>query len=237
MQLLKLLFLLPLFLFLSLTASAQLSVQVAGGLVSGSPMGPIPEGATGQPGVRFWGEFGAEYRFAERLGLRLGLQLATKAGRYNTPVSGEQQAEANIFGAEVRLPFRFDYEGNVEGLFANRYWQIPLTVAWYNDSRLIPFAGLYWARNARPYHRGFINIEVSNGLVEIRNQSFDESAGLRAWDWGLVAGTDFRILDGLGFSLAAQYGLISILETNPDGFEGAFRNLYLTGGVYIRINR
>lgn len=216
---------------------AQLSFQTSAGLISGSPIGAIPEGATGSPGVRLWAGMALEYRFAERLGLRLGLGINTKSSRYDAPVSGEQQAEANIFGAEIRLPFAFDYTGNVRGLFANRYLSIPLSCVWYNDSRFAPFGGLYWAHNIRPYHKGTVNVEVSGGLVEVRNQSFDETGGIRDWDVGMIIGSDFRIIDELGLSLQAQYGLISIFETNPDGLDGAFRNLYLQAGLYIRLSQ
>lgn len=214
---------------------AQVRVQLAAGLISGSPIGAIPEGATGTPGIRLWAGSTLEYRFAERLGLRLGIGINTKGSYYDAPVSGQQQAEANIFGAEIRLPFAFDYEGNVSGRFANRYVEVPLTFAWYNESRWTPYAGFYWANNIRPYHKGYVNVVASNGIVEIRNQSFDETAGIRGWDWGAIVGTEFNIIDEWGLSLQLQYGLISILETNPQGLEGSFRNLYIKAGTYVRL--
>ncbi|MFK7921870.1 MAG: outer membrane beta-barrel protein [Bacteroidia bacterium] len=222
---------------LTSTAYAQVSVRLSAGLISGSPIGAIPEGATGDPGLRLWAGTALEYRFAERLGLRLGIGINTKASQYDAPVSGEQQAEANIYGAEIRLPFAFDYEGNVRGRFVNRYVQVPLTIAYYNESRWIPYGGFYWARNIRPYHKGTVNVVVSNGIVEIRNQSFDETAGLRGWDWGAIVGTDLKIIDEWGLSLELQYGLISILETNPQGLDGSFRNLYIQAGTYVRLGK
>lgn len=214
---------------------AQLSWQIPLGLSAGSPLGPIPEGATGEPGARLWTGVLVEYRFAERLALRSGLTYAAKASEYRTPVTGQQQAEANVFGAEVRLPFRFDYEATVSGRFANRYLQLPLVLVWHNQSRFRPYGGPYLAYNIRPYHRGRVDVEVEGGLVEIRNQAFDESAGLRSLDAGLMLGTDIKIIDPLGFSIQCQYGLVPIYATNPEGLEGSFRNVYLQMGFYARI--
>ncbi|MEL6588972.1 MAG: porin family protein [Bacteroidota bacterium] len=218
-----------------LPLSAQFSVQMPIGLSIGSPIGPIPEGSTGVPGTRLWGGVMLEYRFAERLAIRAGLSYASKASEYVALVRGQQQAEANVLGTVVRLPFQFDYEATVRGRFANRYLQLPLLLVWHNQSRFRPYGGPYLAYNIRPYHRGRVDVVVEGGLIEIRNQAFDETAGLRSWDAGLMLGTDFSIIGPLAISLQFQCGLSPLYENNPEGLEGNFRNAYLQIGFYARI--
>jgi hypothetical protein len=229
------LFTLLLLVFGSLPLSAQLQFHVQGGFTLGTPFGEIPEGATGSPGLGPFAGAGLSWFPLEKWGLKLEAAYSQKGGQYLSPVSGSTSVSRRVMGVLLQVPFDVPYEGTASGEFRNRYWELPLSLVWRPSDRWSCFAGYYYAWLRKGHHEGEVDIEVA-GLLNLKDQAFDESHNLRHRDYGVLVGTDVKLWQGLFFSFRGQVGLVSIFAKNPEGLTGPFRNIFVQTGLGYRLS-
>ena len=215
-------------------AQAQ-SLQLAfkGGVVTGTPYGKIPEGATGGPGAGLYAALQTTWLLAPRWGLQLDLAYAQKNAYYDSPISGKVAPTQEVFGVPIQSPISFPYAGRAAGRYDNLYLDIPLSLVYRPEGRFSFHLGGYASYLIEGAHTGNVAIRVIN-IINVE-QDFDETRLLNQWDVGITGGMEMGIIPRVFSFVGLQVGLININSQNPEGLEGTYRNIYLTAGLKYRL--
>lgn len=221
-------------LFLTQSYAQSLSIEAYGGIVTGSPLGEVPEGATGAPGVGPYVGLTTTYQFNPRLALRTGALYAHKGSEYDAPIIGRTKVNRRILGINIEFPFNLKYEGRAQGAYSNHYIAIPAVLIYRTKGRFSFTAGGYAAHLLKGSHEGSVDVRVAN-LFNVNDEPFDATPSLATWDFGAIAGTEFRIMDRLYADFSANVGLISVNSENPEGLEGIYRNIYVAFGLHYKL--
>ncbi|MEL6852067.1 MAG: hypothetical protein AAFP92_26410, partial [Bacteroidota bacterium] len=106
----------------------NLKIYSLTGLTVGSPLGEIPEGATGAPGTDIHLGLSFVGRLATMPAWSLGLDAiyTRQKSTYASPITGETTVSTEVFGIDLSWPFPVSYEGQAEGAYDNRYREFDL---------------------------------------------------------------------------------------------------------------
>ncbi len=211
------------------------SLQMAfkGGVVTGTPYGKIPEGATGGPGAGLYAALQSTWLLAPRWGLQVELAYAQKNAYYDSPISGKVAPTQEVFGVPIQSPISFPYAGRAAGRYDNLYLDLPLALVYRPEGRFSFNLGGYAAYLIQGQHTGKVDLRVLN-IINVA-QDFDETRLLNQWDFGLTGGMEMGIIPRVFSFVGLQVGLININSQNPEGLEGIYRNIYLTAGLKYRL--
>lgn len=211
----------------------SLQVAIKGGVVTGTPYGKIPEGATGGPGAGLYAALQTSWFLGPRWGLQLDLAYAQKNAYYDSPISGKVAPTQEIFGVPIQSPISFPYAGRAAGRYDNLYLDIPLSLVYQTEGRFSFHLGGYAAYLIKGAHTGNVDIRVIN-IINVE-QDFDETRLLNQWDIGITVGMEMAIIPRIFSFVGLQLGLININSQNPEGLEGIYRNIYLNAGLKYRL--
>lgn len=211
------------------------SLQLAfkGGVVTGTPYGKIPAGATGGPGAGVYAALQTTWLLSPRWGLQLDLAYAQKNAYYDSPIEGKVAPTQEVFGVPIQSPISFPYAGRAAGRYDNLYLDIPLSLVYRPTSRFSFRLGGYAAYLLQGAHIGAVDLRVIN-IINVK-QDFDETQLLNQWDIGMTGGMEMVILPRISSFVGLQVGLININSQNPEGLEGVYRNIYLNAGLKYRL--
>lgn len=222
------------FLLSSPISHAQsLEIAIKGGVVTGTPYGKIPEGATGGPGAGLYAALQTTWLLSPRWGLQLDVAYAQKNAYYDSPISGKVAPSQAVFGIPIQSPISFPYAGRAAGRYDNLYLDIPLSLVYRSGKRFAFSLGGYAAYLLQGAHTGNVDLRVIN-IINVE-QDFDETQLLKSWDMGMTGGMEMVIIPRISSFLGLQVGLININSQNPEGLEGVYRNIYLNAGLKYRL--
>lgn len=225
-------FLIALFIMgmLSFNANAQFEgIGVKYGFNFGTPISKIVEGASATPGFsRLNGAF-VRFRLKEKITLQAEMQISLKASEFTTPIEGDTVILQFIPNVGY-LPFPADFSGVVEGQFRNHYLEIPLVARYEAGENWAILGGLYGAYLLQGDNSGLADIELGQGFDFREDEPFDQTEFLFPWDYGVVAGGEYR-RNGFQFDLRATIGLRSIYQNDYAQVSNSVWNGYLQGSV------
>ena len=211
-----------------------LSLDLKGGIITGTPYGEVPEGATGAPGFGITAGAQMGLNLSKSIGIRAGLMYSQKKSTYDSPISGTTRVSRSIFGINVPIPFDLSYEGRAMGEYDNQYLDIPFGLVINPGKRLSYTLGGYAAYLLEGSHTGTVDVQVIN-LINVNDEAFDQSNLIEKLDLGVMAGVDLRILNRISAFLNLQVGMKNVNRENPEGLEGIYRNIYLSAGLSYQL--
>ncbi len=200
------------------------------GLNVGSPVTEPTEGASGSPGVT--GLKGMFFRFNlpnEKMQIQAEALFSLKAATFASPFSGDTIIYQYIPGVGS-LPFPADFSAVVEGRFRNHYLEVPVTFRYLTSEHFAVYGGLYGAYLLMGDNTGLADVQLGTGFGFREDEPFDQTEFLFPWDYGVVAGSEYRC-DNIFFDLRATVGLGSIYQRDYAQVDSPVRNIYLQGSI------
>jgi len=222
--------LLILFLLSLNIAQAQLSTGIKLGLTTGTPIGPIEDGATGKLGLGSIAGVLAEYELNDKFRLGLELYYTQKKSTFSTPAEvDEYDYLFHPPGTDTMVWIVAEFQGFVDGQFDNRYIEMPILGHLYFTERFGVTLGPYFSYLLEGDISGVStgDVTIGVGTLPVENQIFDESQHLNTLDYGVVGGIRYRTNFGMNYELRLTSGLRSVFKDTYPLAEGVVRNIYL----------
>ncbi len=213
------------FLLLSVSVRAQqISVHVQGGLITGTPYFPPPEGATGRPGTGLvlGGELGWE--LFPGLSLRAGGYYAEKGGEFTSPVAGKYDAVTGLLGIDLPIGINVNYTGTVKGAYDMAYVDIPLYLSYRLHRWGSIGLGYQYSHLIRGQLDGSADIRVL--AFTFRNQEFDQSHLILDRDHALLMEGTIHMLPFIHVTIRGGLGLSPMMREDPEN-PGLPKNYYV----------
>ncbi len=212
----------------------KLYVGVQAGIALGSPIGKVPEGATGALGMGPAVGILIGYQLTDRVGIQLAPGYAQKKARYRSPISGTTKVSREIFGIPFSIPFNLNYEGFADGSYDNQYIDIPLQITYQANKKLQLYLGGQVSYLLKGIHIGEVDVTVA-GILNVEDEPFDQSEFIRDWDVGAMLGANVAIWKKLSLQADIYVGLQSLFTDDFEELEGVYRNVYLKIQLGYRI--
>ena len=214
---------------------------VYAGVNTGAPIPKtVTEGSKGDLGTNFRGGFMTKYKFSKKFGLLVECGYAHKTATFSSPVK-DQYIEQTFqipdgVGGFITGRVETTFSGNTKGSFDLHYLESAL-LAEYNVSRNLSVAvGAFGADLVRGKNAG-IATEVQIGTVPgyFDDQPFDNSAELNRFDYGLVGGLGYKLVDNLQLNMRLAWGSPSIYIPTFTRVPEPLPTRYLQVGMDYRI--
>ncbi|MEO0895571.1 MAG: outer membrane beta-barrel protein [Bacteroidota bacterium] len=212
-------------------AQSPFHLHLNAGMMTGTPYTfgvPLPEGASGSPGLglMFGGEL--EWKILDRLSINGGIYSARKGSEYFSPITGKYDVAEGILG--IQLPFKLDvnYTGEIEGIYNNHYLDFPLYLSYDFGKRFSVGLGYQYSRLLNGDMSGEADISVLG--LKFNNQEFDESDKIESADHALLIEGGMKLLNRLDLKLRLNWGLADMMTEDTSGL-GIPKNYYL--GVFL----
>jgi hypothetical protein len=212
------------------------SVALKVGANGGAPIGPVPEGASGKPGVGLMVALVGQFHLKGKIFFQPELEYSFKGATFHTPISGDTIENREIpAGSGNFYPFPTTYAGSVDGSFANHYLIMPMMF----NLRLANWsveAGPWVGYLLKGQNSGLADIVVGNNYTSVEDEPFDQTEFLNGYDYGVAAGVNYEHKSRLFGGLRLSYGLRSVYESDYSQVDGSFRNIYAQLGMGYRFN-
>ena len=205
-------------------AQSGFSLYAQGGALIGTPMGKIPEGATGKLGVKFSSGIELKWIAFQNFSLHLGALFAHKSNEFQTPVEGKYNISDGVLGVQLPFPININYRGTVNGAISNKYIDIPLYGGFRVGRRLTLALGYQYSRLLEGQFDGEVDVRAL--ALSFPDQKFDESHLLRKDDHAAVVGAYFSLTDRWEIRFRFAGGLNDIFTEIPEGMS-SLHNLYM----------
>jgi len=210
---------------------------LTGGLTAGSPIGAVPDGATGKPGKGTMLGFFIKYKLSERFRIQSELFYSYKSASFHTPISGDTTYQQVILGTTYNIPT--SYNGWVRGSFGNQYLDLPvlLTIKLFRKLDFLIGPQLSYLFKGKNTGKADLKIgtDPNNPYTTVTNEPFDESAQINRWDYGIAGGFNYEASQRLNFALKLTSGLRSIYKDSYTLTDGTVRNVYMQCSLDYRI--
>ena len=206
---------------------SPLTVFVEGGLIIGTPLGPIStvsEGASGRLGQGVNAGIEVSARLLDRWSFNGGILFAHKSNEFQTPVAGKYNLAGGVLGIRLPFPINAKYTGIADGEFSNQYLDFPVFFGFHTGKRTALSIGYQYSHLLRGRLDGEADVKAL--LFNFRDQEFDESHLIKGFDHAAIAGVHYRFVNNLELRLRFSYGLNGIFSQTPEGMSN-MRNLYL----------
>lgn len=197
------------------------------GVNGGAPVGPVPEGATGKPGIGPTAAVFARIFLKDRLYLQPELEYSLKSATFHTPISGDTSTLREIpTGSGNFYPFPTYYNGAVDGKFANHYFVLPVMLNYRFSKRWYAQGGPWVGYLVHGDNSGLADIVIGNNYTTVTDEPFDQTEYLSDLDYGVALGTYYELESRFFASLRISYGLRSVYQNDYSQVDGTFRNIY-----------
>jgi Outer membrane protein beta-barrel domain len=223
------------------TPHTPLQFGVYAGANTGAPIPKnVVEGSKGDLGTNFRGGLMTKYNFSEKFGLLVECGYAHKTATFSSPVK-DQYIEQTFQvpdgqGGFITGKIETTFSGNTKGSFDLHYLESAL-LAEYNVNRHLSVAvGAFGADLVSGTNTG-IATEVQIGTVPgfFPDQPFDNSAELNRFDYGLVGGLGYKLVDNLQLNMRLAWGSPSIYLPTFTRVPEPLPTRYLQVGMDYRI--
>jgi len=211
-------------------AHAQLTTGIKLGLTTGTPIGPVEDGATGKLGLGSVAGILAEYQVNDKWRLGIELYYTQKKSTFSTPATvDEYDYLFSPPGTDTMVWIVAEFQGFVDGQFDNRYIEMPILGHYYFSERFGATFGPYFSYLLEGDISGVStgDVTIGVGTLPVENEVFDESQHLETLDYGLVGGIRYRTNFGMNYELRLTSGLRSVFKDTYPLAEGVVRNIYL----------
>lgn len=219
--------------FLIFTASASftqippIDIEFQGGMIIGTPYGPIPSNviaSSGKPGVNPFIRALASVQVHPRLSINAGVGYARKSSSFAVTIEDKLDVGQELFGLNLPIPLNVDYTAKSTGAFDNRYLDIPVyTEIRFKQAKWFLQLGYQYSHLLSGSLQG--EAEVNSGILDLGTTEFDESSNLNPRDHALLFGAGRNLNSWGKIGLGFTYGMGQLFTEVPDGMS-QMRNLY-----------
>lgn len=208
-----------------LLTAQQFSAGIHAGIATGTPLGKVPEGATGAPGIGPAAGIFLAYQLNPRWKLSLAPAYARKKSRYHSPIGGKTRVSREIFGIPFSIPFDLNYEGTADGVYDNQYLDLPLRIGYQFNDKFSFYLGGQAAYLLKGSHTGEVDVKVA-GFINVKDEPFDQSDFIRPWDYGALLGGEFALAGPFSLTAEVYVGLQPLFTDDFQELDGTYRNVY-----------
>lgn len=200
------------------------------GANAGAPIGKVPEGASGAPGVGSLYGLIAQFRVTDFLGIQSEFRYSYKSASFSTPIAGDTTIRQEVLPG-LFVPITTYFNGSVAGAFDNIYLELPLlaTLNIRNDFSVL--VGPYFGYLAHASNTGLADVVIGNNFRHDVDVPFDQSAFLSPWDYGAVLGVQYDAIEGFNMGIRMTTGLRSVYLNSYSQVDSPVRNMYLQGAI------
>ena len=192
----------------------------------GTPIGKADSGATGAPGLGLmWGLTGG-YQINDDFSISVGAYFSQKNSKFSTPIEGDTIWPFIVPATGDTVYFPAQFKGVVDGKFANIYLDFPILASYHFGNGFRVEVGPQFSFMIVGNNTGLADIEVGDGFDYREDEPFDESYGLRRYDFAVVGGVGYKSEVGLDIALRISTALNSIYRSDYTQVSTPVRNVY-----------
>jgi hypothetical protein len=224
------------------TKVSPLQFGLYAGINTGAPIPKtVTEGSKGDLGTNFRGGLLAKYKLNSHLGLVLECGYARKTASFSSIVK-DQYIEQTFQVPDGQGGFitgfvPTTFSGTTSGSFDLNYIESALLVEYQATKRISLALGAFAADLVQGKNEGIAtNVQIGTVPGYFPDQPFDNSAELTRFDYGLVGGIGYKLVDNVQLNMRFASGTPSIYLPTFTRVTEALPTRYLQLGFDYRIN-